>query len=118
MGKKAQPTNPDLRELTAHMQSVFDNSSDIMVHRMMHDEGWYSTEVAESISRFMVPVNRAYFSGEKIDQNWLAKDVYPSQAYKELSKVNPKSFLYDYAEHIFLRSQERDVEKFFMEMKP
>lgn len=116
--KKAQPTNPDLRELTAHMQSVFDNSSDIMVHRMMHDEGWYSTEVAESISRFMVPVNRAYFSGEKIDQNWLAKDVYPSQAYKELSKVNPKSFLYDYAEHIFLRSQERDVEKVFMEMKP
>ncbi|HFR3702844.1 TPA: metallophosphoesterase [Streptococcus suis] len=116
--KNAQPTNPDLRELTAHMQSVFDNSSDIMVHRMMYDEGWYSTEVAESISRFMVPVNRAYFSGEKIDQNWLAKDVYPSQAYKELSKVNPKSFLYDYAEHIFLRSQERDVEKFFMEMKP
>ncbi|MFI3150510.1 metallophosphoesterase [Streptococcus suis] len=116
--KKAQPTNPDLRELTAHMQSVFDNSSDIMVHRMMYDEGWYSTEVAESISRFMVPVNRAYFSGEKIDQNWLAKDVYPSQAYKELSKVNPKSFLYDYAEHIFLRSQERDVEKVFMEMKP
>lgn len=116
--KNAQPTNPDLRELTAHMQSVFDNSSDIMVHRMMYDEGWYSTEVAESISRFMVPVNRAYFSGEKIDQNWLAKDVYPSQAYKELSKVNPKSFLYDYAEHIFLRSQERDVEKVFMEMKP
>ncbi|MGQ7393222.1 metallophosphoesterase [Streptococcus suis] len=116
--KNAQPTNPDLRELTAHMQSVFDNSSDIMVHRMMYDEGWYSTEVAESISRFIVPVNRAYFSGEKIDQNWLAKDVYSSQAYKELSKVNPKSFLYDYAEHIFLRSQERDVEKFFMEMKP
>ncbi|MGQ7660499.1 metallophosphoesterase [Streptococcus suis] len=116
--KKAQPTNPDLRDLTAHMQSVFDNSIDIMVHRMMYDEGWYSTEVAESISRFIVPVNRAYFSGEKIDQNWLAKDVYSSQAYKELSKVNPKSFLYDYAEHIFLRSQERDVEKFFMEMKP
>lgn len=116
--KNAQPTNPDLRELTAHMQSVFDNSSDIMVHRMMYDEGWYSTEVAESISRFIVPVNRAYFSGEKIDQNWLAKDVYPSQAYKELSKVNPKSFLYDYAEHIFLRSQERDVEKVSMEIKP
>lgn len=58
-----------------------------------------------------MPANRAYFSGEKLDQTWLDEKLFPSQAYQTLQAASPRSFLIDYLDVIIERSQSRDVEK-------
>lgn len=109
--------NPDLQDHRTYLQAVFDHSSDLMVHRSLFDEGWYSGETADAISRFMMPINRSYFSGEKIAPDWLEQTVYPSEAYKALGQVEPKSFLLTYMEQIIARSEEQDVEQVTVEWK-
>ncbi len=105
------PTDPNLQGHTAYLQTVFDNSSDIMVHTVLNDERWYDGEIADAISQFIMPANRSYFSGEKLDQTWLNETVFPSQAYKTLQEASPRSFLADYLDVIIERSQNRDVEQ-------
>ncbi|MCG9871890.1 metallophosphoesterase [Streptococcus suis] len=108
---KHQPSDPNLQDHVTYLQTVFDNTSDIMVHNMLNDEGWYDGETADAISQFIMPANRTYFSGEKLDQTWLDEKVFPSQAYQTLQAASPRSFLADYLDVIIKRSQNRDVEK-------
>lgn len=66
--EKHQPSDPNLQNHLSYLQTVFDNTSDIMVHNVLNDERWYDGETADAISQFIMPANRAYFSGEKLDQ--------------------------------------------------
>lgn len=109
--EKHQPSDPNLQDHVKYLQTIFDNTSDIMVHNVLNDERWYDGETADAISQFIMPANRAYFSGEKLDQTWLEEMVFPSQAYQTLQAVSPRSFLADYLDVIIKRSQSRDVEK-------
>ncbi|HEM3463801.1 TPA: metallophosphoesterase [Streptococcus suis] len=109
--EKHQPSDPNLQDHVKYLQTIFDNTSDIMVHNVLNDERWYDGETADAISQFIMPANRAYFSGEKLDQTWLEEMVFPSQAYQTLQAVSPRSFLADYLDVIIKRSQGRDVEK-------
>ncbi|HFI0126080.1 TPA: metallophosphoesterase [Streptococcus suis] len=109
--EKHQPSDPNLQNHLSYLQIVFDNTSDIMVHNVLNDERWYDGETADAISQFIMPANRAYFSGEKLDQTWLDETVFPSQAYQTLQAASPRSFLADYLDVIIKRSQGRDVEK-------
>ncbi len=109
--EKHQPSDPNLQDHVKYLQTVFDNTSDIMVHNVLNDERWYDGETADAISQFIMPANRAYFSGEKLDQTWLDETVFPSQAYQTLQAASPRSFLADYLDVIIKRSQSRDVEK-------
>ncbi|HEM3599610.1 TPA: metallophosphoesterase [Streptococcus suis] len=109
--EKHQPSDPNLQDHVKYLQTVFDNTSDIMVHNVLNDERWYDGETADAISHFIMPANRAYFSGEKLNQTWLDETVFPSQAYQTLQAASPRSFLADYLDVIIKRSQGRDVEK-------
>ncbi|HEM3618343.1 TPA: metallophosphoesterase [Streptococcus suis] len=109
--EKHQPSDPNLQDHVSYLQTVFDSTSDIMVHNALNDEHWYDGETADAISQFIMPANRAYFSGEKLDQTWLDETVFPSQAYQTLQAVSPRSFLADYLDVIIKRSQNRDVEQ-------
>ncbi|HFU4463785.1 TPA: metallophosphoesterase [Streptococcus suis] len=109
--EKHQPSDPNLQNHLSYLQIVFDNTSDIMVHNVLNDERWYDGETADAISQFIMPANRAYFSGDKLDQTWLDETVFPSQAYQTLQAASPRSFLADYLDMIIKRSQGRDVEK-------
>ncbi|HEM3587745.1 TPA: metallophosphoesterase [Streptococcus suis] len=109
--EKHQPSDPNLQDHVKYLQTVFDNTSDIMVHNVLNDERWYDGETADAISQFIIPANRAYFSGEKLDQTWLDETVFPSQAYQTLQAASPRSFLADYLDVIIKRSKGRDVEK-------
>lgn len=109
--EKHQPSDPNLQEHVRYLQTVFDSTSDIMVHNVINDERWYDGETADAISQFIMPANRAYFSGEKLDQTWLDETVFPSQAYQTLQAVSPRSSLADYLDVIIKRSQNRDVEQ-------
>ncbi|HEL1914137.1 TPA: metallophosphoesterase [Streptococcus suis] len=109
--EKHQPSDPNLQDHVKYLQTVFDNTSDIMVHNVLNDERWYDGETADAILQFIMPANRAYFSGEKLDQTWLDETVFPSQAYQTLQAASPRSFLADYLDVIIKRSQSRDVEK-------
>nr|WP_238140513.1 metallophosphoesterase [Streptococcus suis] len=109
--EKHQPSDPNLQNHVKYLQTVFDNTSDIMVHNVLNDERWYDGETADAISQFMMPANRAYFSGEKLDQTWLDETVFSSQAYQTLQAASPRSFLADYLDVIIKRGQGRDVEK-------
>ncbi|HHT7738598.1 TPA: metallophosphoesterase [Streptococcus suis] len=109
--EKHQPSDPNLQDHVKYLQTVFDNTSDIMVHNVLNDERWYDGETADAISQFIMPANRAYFSGEKLDQTWLDETVFPSQAYQTLQAASPRSFLADYLDVVIKRSQSRDVEK-------
>ncbi|MBY4955129.1 metallophosphoesterase [Streptococcus suis] len=109
--EKHQPSDPNLQNHLSYLQTVFDNTSDIMVHNVLNDEGWYDGETADAISQFIMPANRAYFSGEKLDQTWLEEMVFPSQAYQTLQAASPRSFLANYLDVIIKRTQGRDVEK-------
>ncbi|HEM4694929.1 TPA: metallophosphoesterase [Streptococcus suis] len=115
--EKHQPSNPNLQNHLSYLQIVFDNTSDIMVHNVLNDERWYDGETADAISQFIMPANRAYFSGEKLDQTWLEEMVFPSQAYQTLQAASPRSFLADYLDVIIKRSQSRDVEKLVIKIK-
>lgn len=109
--EKHESTDPNLQEHRAYLQAVFDNSSDIMVHTAIHDEGWYKGELANELAALLVPLNRAYFAGEPVDKVWLDEMVFPSQAYRDLQEHSPRSFLADYMEKIIQRNQTRDVER-------
>lgn len=109
--EKHQPSDPNLQNHVKYLQTVFDNTSDVMVHNVLNDELWYDGETADAISQFIMPANRAYFSGEKLDQTWLDETVFPSQVYQTLQAASPRSFLADYLDVIIKRSQGRDVEK-------
>ena len=115
--EKHQPSNPNLQNHLSYLQIVFDNTSDIMVHNVLNDERWYDGETADAISQFIMPANRAYFSGEKLDQTWLEEMVFPSQAYQTLQAASPRNFLADYLDVIIKRSQSRDVEKLVIKIK-
>ncbi|MHC3681722.1 metallophosphoesterase [Streptococcus suis] len=115
--EKHQPSDPNLQDHVKYLQTVFDNTSDIMVHNVLNDERWYDGETADAISQFIMPANRAYFSGEKLDQTWLDETVFPSQAYQTLQAASPRSFLADYLDVIIKRSQSRDVEKIVIKTK-
>ncbi|HEM4765325.1 TPA: metallophosphoesterase [Streptococcus suis] len=115
--EKHQPSNPNLQNHLSYLQIVFDNTSDIMVHNVLNDERWYDGETADAISQFIMPANRAYFSGEKLDQTWLEEMIFPSQAYQTLQAASPRNFLADYRDVIIKRSQSRDVEKLVIKIK-
>lgn len=115
--EKHQPSNPNLQNHLSYLQIVFDNTSDIMVHNVLNDERLYDGETADAISQFIMPANRAYFSGEKLDQTWLEEMVFPSQAYQTLQVASPRNFLADYLDVIIKRSQSRDVEKLVIKIK-
>lgn len=102
----------DLAGQATYLQEVFDRDTDIMVHTVMHNENWYDGVLADQISTFMIPLNRAYFSGQPIDQAWLDSQVYPSPAYQALVQAEPRSFLLDYLQVIVERNQDRDVRSF------
>ena len=107
-----QPQLADLAHHSTYLQAIFDRDTDIMVHTVMHNEGWYDGELADQIAQFMIPLNRAYFAGQPIDQEWLEDQVYPSSAYQALVQAEPRSFLMDYLQVIVERSQDRDVRGF------
>lgn len=110
-----RPTQPELIDHTAYLAQLFDRDTDSMVHTVLYEEGWYDGELADDIARFVVPINRAYFSGERLDREWLEAEVYPSSAYQQLGEHQPTSFLWDYVQYAIRRSQDKEMETILLE---
>ncbi|MER0122136.1 metallophosphoesterase [Streptococcus sp. ZJ93] len=88
--------NPDLVAHEKYLLDVFNRASEIMVHTTLHDEAAYDRKLADQLSEIMAPINLAFFSGERLSDEWLETNVYRSPAYATLLKQEPESMLVEY----------------------
>lgn len=103
-----QQTNPDLTHHQAYLEETFDEASRTLVEQTLFEEQWYDATMAADIGNLIAPLNRAYFTGEKLDSVWLAQDFYASPAYQLLEYHQDRSFLYRYSQQIIRENQQGD----------
>lgn len=102
---------PDLLEHANYLKDVFNKSSNIMVHTMMNDEGWYDGEKAEEISEMIEPLNLAFFTGEMLTEDWLSENVYTNDIYHLIRDSGEKNFLYRYVNQMISERANKSAQK-------
>lgn len=88
--------NPDLADHPKYLIDVFNHASEIMVHTTLHNEATYDRRFADQLSDILAPINLAFFSGERLSDEWFETNVSRNSAYVALLKQEPQSMLVEY----------------------
>ncbi|MGT2799559.1 metallophosphoesterase [Streptococcus marmotae] len=88
--------NLDLADHQKYLMDVFHRSSDMMLHTALHDDAAYDRQLADQLSDIMASLNLAFFSGERLTEEWFKEKIYQHPAYVALLKQEPQSRLVDY----------------------
>lgn len=109
--------NPDLADHKSYLVDVFNRASEIMVHTALHDEAAYDRKFADQLAEIMAPINLAFFSGERLSEEWIENHVYTNPAYATLLKQEPQSMLVEYVGMMIDEMKEIPVDYLEMDWK-